>query len=89
MGLFSSQIPKKLECSSALKLIEKSPKNVKHLKVNLLAKNHFDCSYVVARCSIIGEMLFFFARARVLTINSPDGDKSVEGINHFGFPMYR
>lgn len=30
--------------------------------------------------------MFFFARARVLTILSPDGDKSVEGLNVFLFP---
>lgn len=72
-----------MECSYVVKTIEKFPKNVKHLKVKYLAKMHFDCSYV-------GEMVFlhlcFFARARVLTILSPDGDKSVEGLNVFLFP---
>lgn len=68
-----------MECSYVVKTIEKFPKNVKHLKVKYLAKMYFDCSYV-------GEMLFFFARARVLTIISPDGDKSVEGLNVFLIP---
>jgi hypothetical protein len=67
-----------VECSSAVETIEKFPKNVKHLKVKYLAKMYFDCSYV-------GEMCFF-VRARVLTIISPDGDKSVEGLNVFLFP---
>lgn len=85
-----------MECSSAVKTIEKFPKNIKHLKVNLLRKIHFDCSYIIPRCFIIvksiflhGSVLhlcFFFARARVLTIISPDGDKSVEGLNVFLFP---